>query len=86
MTLFLIFYYGPRIGKTNPLVYISICSLIGSITVIACKALGIAVRRTADGENQFGSFSTYFFVFLVGLCIVVQMNYFNKALDLFSTR
>jgi hypothetical protein len=72
-------------GKTNPLIYISICSLIGSITVIACKALGIALKLTFEGSNQFIYFSTYLFIFIVAVCIMVQMNYFNKALDLFST-
>lgn len=85
ITLVLIFHYGPRIGKKNPLVYVTICSLVGSITVIGSKALGIAIRLTAMGDNQFIFFSTYFFLILVTVCIVVQMQYFNKALDLFST-
>ncbi|KAJ2465236.1 hypothetical protein EV174_006690, partial [Coemansia sp. RSA 2320] len=33
----------------------------------------------------FVHFSTYFFAAVVGLCIVVQMNYFNKALEQFET-
>ena len=45
-SLVLIIYYVPKIGKRNPLVYISICSLVGSITVMACKAFGIALKLT----------------------------------------
>ena len=33
----LIYYYVPRMGKTNILIYIAICSLVGSISVIGCK-------------------------------------------------
>lgn len=52
---------------------------------MACKALGIALRLTLSSTNQFTHFSTYFFLFVTIGCIVVQMNYFNKALDIFST-
>ncbi|RXW15402.1 hypothetical protein EST38_g10448 [Candolleomyces aberdarensis] len=37
------------------------------------------------GHNQFTHFSTYLFGATVAGCIIVQMNYFNKALDTFST-
>ncbi|KAJ2560728.1 hypothetical protein GGH95_004812, partial [Coemansia sp. RSA 1836] len=72
-------------GQNNPLVYLSICSIAGSMTVTACKAFGIALKLTFAGNNQFVHFSTYFFAAVVGLCIVVQMNYFNKALEQFET-
>ena len=84
-TLYLVYEASPRYGKTNPLVYISICSLVGSMTVVACKACGIALRLTFEGDNQFTHLSTYFFIAVTFFCIAVQMNYFNKALDIFST-
>ncbi|KAJ2787902.1 hypothetical protein GGI15_000321 [Coemansia interrupta] len=74
-----------KYGQSNPLVYLSICSVAGSITVTACKAFGIALKLTFAGNNQFVHISTYFFAIVVGLCIVVQMNYFNKALEQFDT-
>lgn len=80
----LIYRYAPVYGKKNPLIYITLCSLIGSITVMACKALGLAVKLTFSGQNQFVYPSTYFLIVVVAFCIAVQMNYFNKALDLFS--
>lgn len=43
------------------------------------------MKLTFEGSNQFIFFSTYLFIFIVLVCIIVQMNYFNKALDLFST-
>lgn len=81
----LIYKVSPRYGKTNMMVYISICSLVGSISVVACKAFGMALRFTLAGNNQFTRPSTYFFALVVVVAILVQMNYFNKALELFST-
>lgn len=83
--IFMITRVAGRYGQDNPLVYLSICSVAGSLTVTACKAFGIALKLTFAGNNQFVHFSTYFFAFVVGLCIVVQMNYFNKALEQFDT-
>ena len=75
----------PRYGRSNPLVYLSVCSLVGSVSVMAIKGFGVAVKLTFDGDNQFTHTSTYVFMIVVALCIMVQMNYFNKALDTFST-
>ncbi|KAG2230252.1 Non-imprinted in Prader-Willi/Angelman syndrome region protein 2 [Thamnidium elegans] len=75
----------PRWGKTSPIVYLSICSLVGSLSVMAIKAFGIAVKLTVAGNNQFNQPSTYIFGFMCILFILTQVNYFNKALDLFST-
>ena len=84
-SLFLIFRMGPKYGRKTPLVYISICSLVGSITVMSVKGLGVALKLTFAGNNQFTHPSTYCFVIVVVVCILTQMNYFNKALDQFAT-
>ncbi|KAJ3092237.1 hypothetical protein HK102_009551 [Quaeritorhiza haematococci] len=84
-SLYLIYIAGPRHGRTNMLVYISICSLVGSISVMACKGFGIALKLTFQGSNQLVYPSTWLFGITVVGCAVTQMNYFNKALDLFST-
>ncbi len=67
------------------LVYITICSLVGSISVMASKGFGIAIKLTINGDNQFTYLSTYIFATTVIVCAMTQINYFNKALDLFST-
>ena len=74
-----------RYGETNVLVYISICSLMGSLSVVSCKALGIALKLTFKGYNQLGKSPTYVFVGAVAVCVATQMNYLNKALDTFNT-
>ncbi|KAI5290410.1 hypothetical protein KEM54_001608 [Ascosphaera aggregata] len=81
----MIYKVAPTYGRRNPLVYISICSTIGSISVMSVKAFGIALKLTLEGNNQFTRPSTYIFVLVVGGCVLTQMNYFNKALSQFST-
>lgn len=81
----MIYKIAPKHGKKNPLVYISICSTVGSVSIMAVKAFGIALKLTFAGNNQFTHPSTYVFAIVVVWCILVQMNYFNKALSQFST-
>lgn len=85
VSMIMIYQVSPRYGKKNPVVYISICSLVGSISVMAIKGFGVALKLTIAGNNQFSHPSTYVFGIVVVVCIMVQMNYFNKALDTFST-
>jgi magnesium transporter len=81
----MIYRVAPKYGKTNPLIYLSICSTVGSISIMAIKAFGIAVKITLAGDNQFTHASTYVFIIVVAVCILTQMNYFNKALSQFNT-
>ncbi|KAK6132418.1 hypothetical protein DH2020_033857 [Rehmannia glutinosa] len=46
VVLVLVLYCEPRYGRTNIMVYIGVCSIIGSITVMNIKAVGIAVKLT----------------------------------------
>lgn len=81
----MIYKVAPRFGKKNPLIYISICSTVGSVSVMSIKGFGIALKLTLAGNNQLTHPSTYVFAIVVVVCILTQMNYFNKALDQFDT-
>lgn len=48
----LVLYLCPRLGPSNILVYISICSLLGAFTVSSVKGLAIAIHT---GECQLSS-------------------------------
>ncbi|KAK2988997.1 hypothetical protein RJ640_013988, partial [Escallonia rubra] len=85
LVLVLIFRYVPLCGQTHMVVYIGICSLTGSLTVMSVKAVGIAMKLTFSGMNQFIFFETWFFTLLVIACCLLQLNYLNKALDTFNT-
>lgn len=82
----MIYKVSPVYGRTNPLIYLSICSTVGSVSVMSVKAFGIALKLTLAGNNQFTHPSTYVFVILVAVCVLTQMNYFNKALSHFPTQ
>ncbi|CAA6663856.1 unnamed protein product [Spirodela intermedia] len=81
----LIFRYIPQYGQTHIMVYIGVCSLVGSLSVMSVKALGIALKLTFSGMNQLIYPETWAFTIVVGICVITQMNYLNKALDTFNT-
>ncbi|KAF7842778.1 putative magnesium transporter NIPA4 [Senna tora] len=81
----LIFYFIPHYGQTHIMVYIGVCSLIGSLSVMSVKALGIALKLTISGMNQLFYPQTWVFTLVVIVCVLTQMNYLNKALDTFNT-
>lgn len=81
----LIFHYVPQYGQTHILCYIGICSLVGSLSVMSVKALGIALKLTLSGMNQLIYPQTWAFTLVVLTCIITQLNYLNKALDTFNT-
>ncbi|XP_074585218.1 putative magnesium transporter NIPA6 [Curcuma longa] len=85
VSLVLMLYCAPRFGQTNIMVYLGICSAIGSLTVMSIKAIGIAIKLTLDGISQASYFQTWVFAMLAISCIVIQLNYLNKALDTFNT-
>jgi uncharacterized membrane protein SirB2 len=66
-------------------VYVTICSTLGSFTVMGCKGIGVAIRQTIHGDNQFTDWMTYVFLAVVFICILVQMNFLNRALDIYNT-
>lgn len=53
---------------------------------MGCKGLGLALKQTISGQsNEATNWLTWVLLFTVITCIVVQMNYLNKALDVFNT-
>ncbi|XP_028753236.1 probable magnesium transporter NIPA3 isoform X2 [Neltuma alba] len=81
----LIVYFIPLYGQTHIMVYIGVCSLVGSLSVMSVKALGIALKLTLSGMNQLFYPQTWAFTLVVIVCVLTQMNYLNKALDTFNT-
>ncbi|KAI0489432.1 hypothetical protein KFK09_029275 [Dendrobium nobile] len=85
LVTFLIMQLVPRYGQTHMIVYVGICSLMGSLTVMSVKTVSIALKLTIQGMNQFVYYQTWLFTAVVITCIVTQLNYLNKALDTFNT-
>ncbi|XP_074275645.1 putative magnesium transporter NIPA6 isoform X1 [Silene latifolia] len=80
----LIVYLEPLFGQSYVLVYLGICSLMGSLTVVSIKAIGIAIKLTLEGTNQLTFPQTWFFMTVGAVCVIMQLNYLNKALDTFN--
>lgn len=51
----------------------------------ACKGLGIGLRELVRGERTYSCALTFFCAMVIVVCILVQMIYLNRALDLFPT-
>ncbi|KAJ9687555.1 hypothetical protein PVL29_016158 [Vitis rotundifolia] len=81
----LIIHFIPQYGQTHIMVYIGVCSLVGSLSVMSVKAIGIALKLTLSGMNQLTYPQTWAFTIVVITCVITQMNYLNKALDTFNT-
>lgn len=83
--LLLIFVAAPRWGKTNMFVYISVCSLIGGLSVVSTQGLGASIITSIKGDNQFKNWFMYFLIGFVVCTLLTEINYLNKALELFNT-
>uniref|UniRef100_A0A0R3RPC3 Magnesium transporter NIPA2 n=1 Tax=Elaeophora elaphi TaxID=1147741 RepID=A0A0R3RPC3_9BILA len=85
VSFIMIVYVAPHFGRSNILVYIFICSIIGSLSVLSVKGLGLAIKETIGGKQQFTNFLTWFWLVAVIFCISVQLIYLNKSLDMYNT-
>lgn len=73
------FYAGPRWGKKNMLVYISICSWIGGLSVVATQGLGSAIIAQIGGKAQFNQWFLYvLLVFVVGT-LLTEIIFLNVS-------
>jgi hypothetical protein len=73
------FYAGPRWGKKNMFVYISICSWIGGLSVVATQGLGSAIVAQIGGQAQFNKWFLYvLLVFVIGT-LVTEIIFLNVS-------
>ncbi|XP_009330009.1 PREDICTED: magnesium transporter NIPA2-like [Pygoscelis adeliae] len=84
-SLLLIFVAGPRYGQSNVLVYVLVCSAIGSLSVSCVKGLGIALKELFSGKPVLKEPLGWVLLVCLVICISIQINYLNKALDIFNT-
>ncbi|KAI0097757.1 magnesium transporter NIPA-domain-containing protein [Nemania sp. FL0031] len=83
-SIFLAFWAGPRYGKKNMFTYISICSWVGALSVVATQGLGAAIVAQIGGTPQFNQWFLYvLFVFILGT-LATEIVFLNKALNIFN--
>ncbi|ODM20517.1 hypothetical protein SI65_03570 [Aspergillus cristatus] len=81
---FTAFWASPRYGKKNMFVYISICSLIGGLSVVATQGLGSAILAQINGKSQFKEWFLYVLLVFVIATLLTEIIYLNKALNIFN--
>ncbi|KAM3619943.1 uncharacterized protein V6R79_016122 [Siganus canaliculatus] len=83
----LIVRISPAHGASNIMVYVAICSLLGSFTVPSSKGLGLAAQDVFGGGPP-SSRALVLFLGLLGtlaVSILIQFFFINKALECFSS-
>ncbi|KAI7807746.1 magnesium transporter NIPA1 [Triplophysa rosa] len=88
LLIILIGWLAPTHGKSNIMVYVGICSLLGSFTVPSSKGLGLAAQEAFSGTPSSDSRALFLFLSLLGILIVsilIQFTFINKALENFSS-
>lgn len=73
------FFVGPKYGKKNMLVYISICSWIGGLSVVSTQGLGAAIIAWAGGQPEYKQwFLWVLLVFVVGT-LLTEIIFLNVS-------
>ncbi|KAM9728390.1 magnesium transporter NIPA4 [Menidia menidia] len=81
----LVLYFCPRWGRSNILLYISVCSLLGAFTVSSVKGLAIAITTVLSDRSVLSRPLTWILLPTLVVSVVTQVNYLNKSLDSFGS-
>ena len=79
VSVFIALWAGPRYGKKSMLVYLSVCSLIGGLSVVMIQGLGAAVVAQAGGTPQFNQWFLYVLFVFVIVTLVTEIIYLNVS-------
>ena len=79
--IFIALWVGPRYGKKSMLVYLSICSLIGGLSVVATQGLGSAIVAQIRGESQFKHWFLYVLFVFVITTLLTEIVYLNVSIS-----
>jgi uncharacterized membrane protein len=77
--LFTIFWAGPRYGKKTMLVYLTVCSMIGGLSVVATQGLGSAILAQINGKPQFNQWFIYVLLVFVICTLLTEIVYLNVS-------
>lgn len=77
--VFVALWVAPRYGKKSMLVYITICSLIGGLSVVATQGLGAAIVTQIGGTPQFNQWFLYVLLVFVVATLLTEIVYLNVS-------
>lgn len=73
------YFVAPKYGKKNMMVYISICSWVGGLSVVATQGLGAAIVAQIGGKQQFNQWFIYvLLVFVIGT-LLTEIIFLNVS-------
>lgn len=78
---FVAFWVAPRYGKKTMMVYLTICSLIGGLSVVATQGLGSAIIAQINGKAQFNQWFTYVLLVFVICTLLTEIIYLNVCMQ-----
>ncbi|QDS71845.1 hypothetical protein FKW77_009921 [Venturia effusa] len=83
---FIALWLGPRYGKKTMMVYITVCSLIGGLSVVSIQGIGAAITAQARGTDgpQFKNWFIYVLIVFIIATLVTEIIFLNKALNLYN--
>jgi len=71
--------------RTTVMTYITVCSLLGGVTVLSIKAATSFLILTLQGVNQFASALPFVLMPILFVTLILQVQYLNKAIAEFGT-
>ncbi|XP_076048154.1 uncharacterized protein LOC143029300 [Oratosquilla oratoria] len=75
----------PRYGHRYVMLYITICSSFGSLSVMFCKGVGLALKQTFSSINAFTNWATWVCLVALIACLLIETVYMQRALDIFNS-
>lgn len=85
LLVLLIVWIAPAHGTSNIMVYVAICSLLGSFTVPSCKGLGLIAKDFLK-EGHLSNIGLFLGLLgVLAVSILTQFYFINKALECFSS-
>lgn len=73
------FFVGPKYGKKNMLVYISICSWIGGLSVVSTQGLGAAIIAWASGQPEYKQWFLWVLLVFVVCTLLTEIIFLNVS-------
>jgi magnesium transporter len=73
-------WVAPKYGKKTMLVYLTICSLMGSLSVVSIQGIGAAITAQARGIPQFNQWFLYVLLVFIIATLVTEIIYLNVGI------
>jgi len=70
---------APKYGKKSMLVYLTVCSLIGGLSVVGIQGIGAAITAQARGIPQFNQWFLYVLLAFIIVTLVTEIIYLNVS-------